>query len=115
MAFNFADAKRSLNKAVMETFGLNATYKDCNMSSPVAVRARFHNKIERFGDLNHTGYANIDMSVSTVVFSREQARLIDVKRNGEVFFPDLNNLIVILETRLDSTALDEEVWQVIEK
>jgi len=115
MAFNFADAKRSLNKAVMETFGLDATYKDCSLSSPVPIRARFHNKIDRFGDLDNSGYANIETSISTVVLSREQAKSLNVKRNGEIFFPDLNNLIVVLETRLDNTSPDEEAWQVTEK
>ena len=118
MAFSFAKAKSLVRRTVHKTFGVPAFYKDSSLSEPVAISARWHNKIERMGDLDNQGYAEIIQGIDRVLFDATEARTVGVKRLGEVSFPELvatpTSAIptFILNTRETETGPDREIWLV---
>lgn len=118
MAFSFAKAKSLVRRTVHKTFGVPAFYKDSSLSTPVAISARWHNKIERMGDLDNQGYAEIIQGIDRVLFDATEARTVGVKRLGEVSFPELAATptsaipTFILNTRETETGPDREIWLV---
>ena len=118
MAFSFAKAKSLVRRTVYKTFGVPAFYKDSSLSTPVAISARWHNKIERMGDLDNQGYAEIIQGIDRVLFDATEARTVGVKRLGEVSFPELAATptsaipTFILNTRETETGPDREIWLV---
>ena len=118
MAFSFSKAKSLVRRTVHKTFGVPAFYKDSSLSTPVAISARWHNKIERMGDLENQGYAEIIQGIDRVLFDATEARTVGVKRLGEVSFPELAATptsaipTFILNTRETETGPDREIWLV---
>lgn len=118
MAFSFAKAKSLVRRTVHKTFGVPAFYKDSSLSTPVEISARWHNKIERMGDLDNQGYAEIIQGIDRVLFDATEARTVGVKRLGEVSFPELAATptsaipTFILNTRETETGPDREIWLV---
>ena len=118
MAFSFAKAKSLVRRTVHKTFGVPAFYKDSSLSTPAAISARWHNKIERMGDLENQGYAEIIQGIDRVLFDATEARTVGVKRLGEVSFPELAATptsaipTFILNTRETETGPDREIWLV---
>lgn len=102
------------------------------MSSPVEIRARHHDKIAQYGDLDNQGYAVTVEGVDRIVFSAEDARVIGVSRGGEIWFPDAGEGLgahlggplggsgggpvkFILQQRVPGVGPYEEVWEVTRK
>jgi len=118
MVFSFAKAKSLVRRTVHKTFGVPAFYKDSSLSEPVEISARWHNKIERMGDLDNQGYAEIVQGIDRVLFDAIEARTVGVKRLGEVSFPELAATptsaipTFILNTRETETGPDREIWLV---
>jgi len=118
MVFSFAKAKSLVRRTVHKTFGVPAIYKDSSLSEPVEISARWHNKIERMGDLDNQGYAEIVQGIDRVLFDAIEARTVGVKRLGEVSFPELAATptsaipTFILNTRETETGPDREIWLV---
>ena len=118
MAFSFAKAKSLVRRTVHKTFGVPAFYKDSSLSEPVGISARWHNKIERMGDLDNQGFAEIVQGIDRVLFDATEARTVGVKRLGEVSFPELAATptsaipTFILNTRETETGPDREIWLV---
>ena len=132
MGFSFAKAKSLVRRTVHKTFGVLAFYKDSSLSTPVEISARWHNKIERMGDLENQGYAEIIQGIDRVIFDVADARRIGIKRNGEVSFPELSAGLgvslggvlggensgppaFVLNTCEPSSGPDQEVWLVTRK
>lgn len=119
MAFNFANVKTLVRRAVHDTLGVQAFYKDSSMNAQVPIKARWHNKIDRFGDLDNQSYAELIQGIDRVVFASEDARAIGVKRGGEIMFPDYapesDALTFILQVREPASGPFEEVWNVSRK
>lgn len=113
MGFDFAAAKGTLRREVMKTLGVNAFYSDSAHVEPVPIRARWHMKIDRFGDNGNVGYAEIIEGIERLILDREQARLINVKRTGVVTFPTLGGGSVTLEAREPIDGPVEEIWAVV--
>ena len=132
MAFSFAKAKSLVRRIVHTTFGVPAFYKDSSLSSPTELVARWHNKIERMGDLDNQGYAELIQGIDRVIFDAATARRLNVKRGGEIFFPELaaglgvslgsplggegvSPPVFILNMREDESGPYEEIWSVTRK
>lgn len=113
MAFDFAAAKTRTRREVMKTLGVDALYTDSTHVVPVPLRARWHTKIDRFGDNGNAGYAEVIEGIERLILDREQARLIDVRRTGVVTFPTLGGASVTLEAREPSDGPVEEIWAVV--
>jgi len=112
MAFDFAAAKNRTRRAVMDTLGVDALYKDDSMSAPVAIRARWHSKIDRFGDMGNAGYAEVIEGIERVILGIEQARSLNVSRGGVITFPTLGGNSVTLEAMEPKDGPIEEIWSV---
>lgn len=112
MGFDFAAAKKQLRTTVMDTLGMDAFYSDDQTVVPVMIRARWHSKIDRFGDMGNAGYAEVIEGVERLILNEEQARLLNVKRGGVVSFPSLGGGFVTLEAREPKDGPIEEIWSV---
>lgn len=132
MAFDISKVKTQVRRIVHQTFGVPAFYKDSSLSAPVPVTARWHSKIDRFGDLDQQGYAELIQGIDRVIFSAHDARRINVQRGGIIMFPSLGaGLGVALGAPLDGEGIAppgfilqdreppngpyEEVWNVTRK
>jgi hypothetical protein len=112
MKFDFAAAKKAARQTVMETLGADALYTDSTHLTPVAIRARWHTKIDRFGDNGNLGYAEVIEGVERLILTEAQARQIGVKRGGVVTFPTLDGVAVTLEAMEPKDGPIEEIWTV---
>lgn len=132
MAFDFAKAKTQARRVVHDTLGVLAYYKDDTMSTPVAIRARHHNKIDMTGDLDGSGYAQTIEGIDRIVFDAQDARTLRVKVGGVVTFTDYGSGMgvdlgaplggegvappaYILRVRLPSDGPVNETWEVSRK
>jgi hypothetical protein len=130
MAFDFSKAKALVRRKVHEIFGVQAFYKDDTLSEPIEIRARWHDKIIEVGvgDLNNEGYAETLEGAERIVFLASDARNIDVRRGGQVWFPswgagmgaslgsamggqDVSPPKFILQVKRPNTGPVEEVWE----
>lgn len=132
MAFDISKVKAQVRRTVHETFGVRAFYKDASISAPIETRARWHNRIEKFGDLDQQGYAEIIQGIDRIIFEAAEARRLNVRRGGIVMFPDFGAGLgvslgapldgegiapaaFILQDREPSSGPFEEVWNVTRK
>lgn len=114
MAFNFASAKAQLRRVVHDTLGVAAFYKDASMSAPAPIVARWHNKIDRFGDPENDGNAEVVQGVDRIVLFPLDTPLINFKKGGVVTFPEYGNAFA-LDVREPSTGPLQVVWLAMEK
>lgn len=112
MAFNFADAKAKLRRAVHVTLGVSALYQDSTMSAPEPIRVRWHSKIDRFGDLESAGYAEIIEGIHRVILDRDQARLLAVRNAGTITIAELGGAVLTLSAMEPYDGPVEEIWSV---
>jgi hypothetical protein len=91
MTFDFAAAKSLLRRRVHDTLAVDASYQDDTMSEPACIKARWHSKIDRFGDPQEQGYAEIVQGVDRVGLVPEDYPEITFKRGGVVTFPKYGN------------------------
>lgn len=89
MPFDFAKTKTLARRTVHATLGVRAFYQDASMNEPAEITVRWHNKIDRFGDLESQSYAEIIQGIDRVLFDAVQARTLNVKRGGVVTIPSL--------------------------
>lgn len=122
MKFDFAKLKARVRKVVHDTLSVSAHYQDNMITSPQAIQARWHSKIELQGDLNYQGYAEVLENIDRIIFNVADARNLNIKRGGLVTFHSY------AQTLLDGTCLDaptfildskeptagphEEIWRV---
>lgn len=114
MSFDFASAKAHLRRTVHDTLAVDAFYEDDSMSVPVAIRARWHNKIDRFGDLESSGFGEFIQGVDRIVLIPEDTPNVKFRKGGRVRFPAYGRTFALdlLEPR---TGPLQQVWQATEK
>lgn len=132
MAFDFASAKALARRVVHKTLGVRAFYQDSTMNSPVQLTARWHNKIDRMGDLDNQSYAELIQGIDRVIFEAVEARTYRLQRGGVIVFPDygaglgvvlgsslggedIGPPAFILQTREPPDGPFSEVWSVTRK
>ena len=113
MVFDFAATKLLTRRTVHTTFGVSALYQDSTLSEPLPIKVRWHSKIDRFGDNETAGYAEVIEGIHRVIFSQEEARAIGVRQTGVLIIASLDNAILTLESREPSDGPYEEVWGVV--
>ena len=96
----------------MTTLGVDALYTDNSRQAPVAIRARWHSKIDRFGDMGNAGYAEVIEGIERVILDAAQARSLNVARGGVITFPTLDGVSVTLEAMEPKDGPIEEIWLV---
>lgn len=110
MAFDFASAKLALRRTVHDTMAVDAFYEDDSMNAPEAIRARWHNKIDRFGDLENAGYAEIVQGIDRIVLFPGDTPALTFRHGGKVRFPGYGNAFT-LEYLEPPTGPLQQVWQ----
>lgn len=95
MGFDFATAKLNLRRAVHSTLGVDATYVDDSLSEPVPITARWHNKIDRFGDPEDMGYAEAVQGIDRIGIIPTDYPTVTFKRGGRVSFPAYGNAFIL--------------------
>lgn len=109
MPFNFADAKKLVRRTVHDTMAVRAFYMDDSMSVPAEIRARWHNKIDRFGDLESQGYAELIQGIDRVIVIPSDHPTVTFRETGVVSFPDYGTAFRLVTTDPPNGAL-EQVW-----
>lgn len=112
MSFNFAKVKAFARRTVHSTLGVQALYEDSTTNGPVCVTARWHNKIDRMGDIDNQSYAELIQGIDRVIFEAEVARNYNMKRGGTITFPEYESAKFTLHVREPSSGPFEEVWEV---
>jgi hypothetical protein len=82
------------------------------MNTPETIKARWHNKIARFGDLENQGYADVVEGVDRIVLFPGDTPDITFVRNGIVTFPGYGNSFR-LEYQEPSDGPLSVVWQAV--
>lgn len=114
MGFDFATAKALLRRTVHDTLAVAAFYEDDSMSKPAPVQARWHNKIDRFGDPESAGFAEHIQGVDRIVLFPGDTPALRFRRGGVVRFPGYGNAFT-LEILEPSNGPLQQVWQATEK
>lgn len=112
MAFDFAALKAKTRRVVHDTLGVEAFYQDDSMSAPRPIRARWHNKVDRFGDLMDQGYAEVVQGVDRIVLFPRDYPTINFVRGGVVTFPAYQRSFR-LEVLEPKDGPDQAVWQAV--
>lgn len=112
MPFDFADLKSLTRRVVHTTLGVSAFYQDDSMSAPEPVRARWHNKIDRFGDLQQQGYAELVEGIDRIILFPRDTPTLNFRTGGVVTFTNWG-ISFRLQTLEPMDGLDQAVWQVI--
>jgi len=115
MPFDFATAKLGLRRVVHKTLGVNAFYQDSTMNTPEAIRVRWHSKIDRFGDNENAGYAEVIEGIHRVIFDEADARAMNVRKTGVITIPSLGDAVLTLEAREPKDGPYEEIWTVVKE
>ena len=115
MAFDFAATKLKTRRVVHTTFGVSAFYQDSSLSEPLPIRVRWHTRLDRFGDNETAGYAEVIEGIHRVIFAKDEAQLVGVTQAGTITIPQLDNAVLTLESREPSDGPYEEVWSVVKE
>lgn len=110
MAFDFASAKALVRQTVHETLGVPGLYQDHSMSVPEPIRVRWHSKIDRFGDLESSGYAEVIEGIDRVIFQATEARAVGVRSGGTVTIQALGGVQLTLGAQEPADGPYEEIW-----
>lgn len=111
MGFDFASAKASLRRTVHDTLAVEAFYEDDSMNVPVGIRARWHNKIDRFGDPESMGYAEFVAGIDRIILMPGDTPNTVFRKGGRVSFPayGVTFKLDVLDPR---TGPLQQVWTV---
>lgn len=110
--------KAEVRNIVHDVMASNCEYVAPVSPTPAAVSlgVRFHTKIQKFGDLTDTGYAEFIEGVTRLVFNREEldAKTVSLKENGFVTLthPQWRGAKFRLVTKEPYEGPVEEVWHV---
>lgn len=113
MAFDFAAVKSKSRRAVHDTLAVDALWTDNSVddAEPVEIKARWHNKIDRFGDPQTLGFAEIIQGIDRIVLVPEDYPGVTFKRGDRIDFPAYSNAFILnLLEPADGPLL--RIWQV---
>lgn len=96
----------------MDTLGVPAFYQDNTMSAAQPITARWHSKIDRFGDLAEQNYAEVVEGIDRVILFPCDHPTLNFSRGGLVTFPAYN-LTVKLDHLEPSNGPLEAAWRVV--
>ena len=95
MAFNFATAKSKARRVVHDTLAVDALYQDDSMSAPQEIKARWHSKIDRFGDSESQGNAEMILGIDRIGIIPDDYPELTFRQGGIVTFPDYGNAFAL--------------------
>jgi hypothetical protein len=80
--------------------------------TPVAIRARWHDRLVLEGDITGGGYAQTLEGADMIVVSQSDSTALGLQRGGRITFADYDNMAFILNVRKPVDGPFEEVWEV---
>lgn len=105
-------ARRDIHGA----FSVAAVYSDDTLDEPVPVSVRWHHRIDRFGDLDAGGYAEVVDGVERLIFDRDELaeKGLQLRRHGLVTLTETgwSGIALRLDTREPYDGPVEEIWGV---
>lgn len=112
--------KTLVRETVHDVMASSAEYSftapGASIPETASLGVRFHTKIQKFGDMTETGYAEFIEGVTRLVFHRGelQAQQVTLKENGFVTLlaPEWRGAKFRLETKEPFEGPVEEVWHV---
>lgn len=116
MAFDFADAKNAMRRAVHDTLGVSALYYATPSTvTGVAIKTRWQNKAVTVGDLDNADYAQVETGEEILVFSAAEATTVGLARGGKIVIPQYQNIAFLLHEPMPADGPFEIRWQVSRK
>jgi hypothetical protein len=114
--FDFAGTKALVRQAVHDYLSVDATYKDSEFPDGIGITVRWHDKINRFGNLENMGWAERVEGIDRLIFNNpELAGLgVTLDRNATVFIPSVG-LTFALDVAEAEDGPIETVWIVVKQ
>ena len=112
MPFDFAALKSQNRRVVMDTLGVSAFYQDNSMSTAQPITARWHSKIERFGDLAEQNYAEVVEGIDRVILIPCDYPTLNFAAKGIITFPAYGRSFRLDHMEPPDGPL-EQVWAVV--
>lgn len=114
MGFDFAAAKAQARQAVHDTLKVAATVEVFPGNGPQDITVRWHDRINRFGNLENTGWAEVIEGIDRLIFN-----IPELTSKG-IVLTDKSSVTLLasgLKFRLDAKQpVDgpvEEIWVVV--
>lgn len=87
----FAQIKYDARRAVHDALKVDAVYTGPDGITSVTLGVRWHNKINRHGDIEAQGYAEIIEGIDRIIFDLEElaAKSVTLRREGTVTMPEI--------------------------
>jgi len=128
MSFDFAKLKAEVRQVVHDTLAVPCLYHGADdfdevgpgmPVEPPELRIRWHTKIDRFGDIDDVGYAELIEGVNRVIFNRpqlaEKGVVLHAGDEIEMTSPQFQGTWLVLVAREPHDGPTEEVWTVVMK
>lgn len=115
---DFASIKAEARQAVHDYLSVPATYIDPSLTEPVPINIRWHNKIDRFGDLDTGKWAEVIEGIHRIIFNRPELTELALtpRKNGKVTLTMYDITTTFnLDTMEPDTGPIEIIWMVVRK
>lgn len=110
--FDFASLKAQCRQAIHEMFSVDAWYHDKDLPEKVAIRVRWHSRINRFGNLDDAGWAEMIEGVDRIIFERDEVAPLSIRSGGLVYIHSMDEAAFTLKAQEPSDGPFEETWSV---
>lgn len=113
--FDFAQLKHDARRAIHDTMKVTCGYVAPGVPPGTQLGVRWHNKINRMGDLENQGYAEIVEGIDRMIFDLAELseKGITLTRDGLVTLPALmGGIEFALDVQEPDTGPIERIWLV---
>lgn len=116
MFFDFIELKSQARQALHDAMAVPAQYTDADFVIPVDITVRWHNKIDRFGDIVDTGYSELIDGINRVIFNVPELveKELTISRGGHLQLTDprFGGATLVLDSMEPRVGPVEEIWLV---
>lgn len=116
MSFDFAELKAQTRQALHDAMAVSALYLDDDLVMPAELTVRWHNKIDRFGDIENVGYSELVEGINRVIFNIPQLTELGIalQAGGELTItaPGFDDAVLVLTAKEPKVGPIEEIWLV---
>lgn len=111
----FAQIKHDARRAVHDALAVEAVYTDPDGVNATTLSVRWHNRINRHGDMDAQGYAEIIENIDRIIFDLEElaAKGVTLAREGTVTLSALlGGATFSLDAQEPDSGPIERIWLV---
>lgn len=116
MPFDFAAAKARVRQIVHNTLAVSATYIDDSLSEAQPLSVRWHDKINRLGNLDNMGWAEQIEGIDRIIFNLPEvtSKNLVLQKGGVITLtaPLYGNASFTLEAQEPIIGPIEVIWLV---